>query len=74
MMKLVLFLGLLAAVQAYNYRGAIKASLLFYEAQRSGYVSNNRIPWTRDNFLKDGQDKGVNLVGGYFDGKSFYIS
>ena len=74
MMKLFLFLGLLAATQAYNYKGAIKASLLFYEAQRSGYVNGNRIAWTRNNFLNDGKDKGVNLVGGYFDGNSkFYF-
>lgn len=72
MMKAVLFLGLLAAAaQGYNYKGAIKASLLFYEAQRSGRVSNNRIRWTKNNFLNDGRDVGKNLAGGYFDGTSW---
>ena len=70
MIKLVLFIGLLAAAaQGYDYKNAIRASLLFYEAQRSGYVNNNRVKWTRDSFLNDGKDKGKRLFGGYFDGQ-----
>lgn len=51
----------------YNYTLALKKPILFYEAQRSGKLVNNRIPWRGDSFLNDAQ--GVDLTGGYFDGK-----
>ncbi len=28
----------------------------------------SQIPWRRDAFLNDGEQIGVDLVGGYFDG------
>ena len=53
----------------YNYTNAIHASLLFYEAQRSGKLpKDNRIPWRGDSMLDDGKDVGHDLSGGYFDG------
>ena len=53
-----------------NYKEVIKKSLLFYEAQRSGKLpAYNRIKWRRDSALKDGSDVGVDLTGGYYDGK-----
>ena len=54
----------------YNYKNAIHASLLFYEAQRSGKLpADNRIHWRGDSMLDDGKDVGHDLTGGYFDGK-----
>ena len=56
--------------QLTNYKDAIHKSLLFYEAQRSGKLpADNRIPWARDSALTDGSDVGVDLTGGYYDGK-----
>ena len=53
-----------------NYKEVIGLSLLFYEAQRSGKLpANNRIPYRRDSALTDGNDVGVDLTGGYYDGK-----
>jgi hypothetical protein len=62
-------LGLVSA--QYDYNLALKKSILFYEAQRSGKLTNNRIDWRGDTFLNDGSDVGVDLSGGYFDGKYF---
>lgn len=62
-------LGLASA--QYDYKLALSKSILFYEAQRSGKLpSSNRIDWRGDTFLNDGSDVGVDLSGGYFDGKS----
>ena len=48
----------------YDYGDALEKSLMFYEAQRSGYLpANNRIPWRGDSALDDA------VVGGYYDGK-----
>lgn len=62
----------------YDYNLALSKSLLFYEAQRSGALpSSNRIDWRGNTFLDDGTDVGVDLSGGYFDGKSpphFFVS
>ncbi|KAK4008784.1 endoglucanase F [Daphnia magna] len=58
-------LGLVSA--QYDYNLALKKSILFYEAQRSGKLINNRIDWRGDTFLNDGSDVGVDLSGGYFD-------
>ncbi|KAK2453747.1 glycosyl hydrolase 9C3 [Trifolium repens] len=43
-------------------------SLLFFEGQRSGVLPpNQRVEWRGDSALKDGQDVGIDLVGGYYD-------
>ncbi len=80
-MLTVLFIGLLAISTEsanidigtpgnYDYGKVIHASLLFYEAQRSGKLpANNRIPWRGDSMLDDKGDNGEDLTGGYFDGK-----
>lgn len=45
-------------------------SILFYEAQRSGKLpANNRIPWRGNSALSDGSDVGIDLTGGWYDGK-----
>ena len=53
-----------------NYKDVLHKSLLFYEAQRSGHLpADNRVPWRRDSCLTDGDDVGLDLTGGYNDGK-----
>ena len=52
----------------YNYAGVLRASLLFYEAQRSGKLpADNRVSWRGDSMLSDKGEKGEDLTGGYFD-------
>jgi hypothetical protein len=52
----------------YNYAAVLRASLLFYEAQRSGKLpANNRISWRGDSMLSDRGENGEDLTGGYFD-------
>ncbi|CAK9173536.1 unnamed protein product [Ilex paraguariensis] len=63
-----LFLVLSQGVVSINYGAALTKSLLYFEAQRSGKLPpNQRVKWRGDSGLNDGQDKGVNLVGGYYD-------
>ncbi len=53
----------------YEYDKVLHASLLFYEAQRSGKLpADNRIKWRGDSFLDDKGDSGEDLTGGYHDG------
>ncbi len=55
---------------AYDYNKVLHASLLFYEAERSGKLpTDKRIPWRGDSMLDDKGDNGEDLSGGYFDGK-----
>ncbi len=59
----------------YNYGEVLHASLLFYEAQRSGKLpADNRIYWRGDSMLHDKGENGEDLTGGYHDGiqKIFY--
>ncbi|CAG2180693.1 unnamed protein product, partial [Oppiella nova] len=52
----------------YNYSAVIHASLLFYEAQRSGKLpADKRVHWRGDSMFDDGKDVGKDLTGGYFD-------
>ncbi len=53
----------------YDYDKVLHASLLFYEAQRSGKLPpDNRIHWRGDSMLDDKGENGEDLTGGYFDG------
>lgn len=57
-----------------NYKEVIHKSLLFYEAQRSGYLpSNNRVEWRKDSALIDGSDVNIDLTGGYYDGNISFM-
>ena len=57
------------AVTRFNYADAIAKSLLFYEAQRSGVLPpEQRVKWRKDSGMFDGEDNGVDLTGGYYDG------
>ncbi|KAL2939094.1 Endoglucanase 5 [Bienertia sinuspersici] len=52
----------------FDYGDALDKSLLFFEAQRSGYLpGNQRVKWRADSGLKDGFSEQVDLVGGYYD-------
>jgi Glycosyl hydrolase family 9/FG-GAP-like repeat len=52
-----------------DYGDALSKSILFYDAQRSGYINpaTNRVPWRGDSALNDGSDVGRDLSGGYYD-------
>jgi hypothetical protein len=58
----------------YPYDQILGDSFLFFEAQRSGAITaapgGNRIPWRKDQLLKDGQDVGLDLSGGYYEAGS----
>jgi endoglucanase len=57
-----------AAVSKYNYAEALQKAIWFYDAQREGKLpATNRVPWRADSFLADGQDVGLDLVGGFAD-------
>ncbi|KAL5999027.1 Endoglucanase [Asimina triloba] len=66
---LLLLLHLVPLASAGNDYGlALSKSILFFEAQRSGYLpSNQRVTWRGDSGLHDGKASGVDLVGGYYD-------
>lgn len=54
----------------YNYGDALAKSLLFYQLQESGKLSEetlSRTNWRADSGLKDGQDNGLDLTGGWYD-------
>ncbi|KAA8520941.1 hypothetical protein F0562_011614 [Nyssa sinensis] len=69
MAPLFLLLGLLPlAFAGHDYGQALSKSILFFEAQRSGYLpSNQRVQWRGHSGLNDGKANGVDLVGGYYD-------
>ena len=53
---------------SFNYASALQKALFFYEAQRSGPLTeNNRVPWRGDSAMEDGRAEGVDLVGGWYD-------
>ncbi len=53
---------------SYDYGEVLCKSLLFYEAQQAGPLSeNNRITWRADAAMNDGSDVGIDLTGGWFD-------
>ncbi|XP_076256424.1 endoglucanase F-like isoform X2 [Rhynchophorus ferrugineus] len=55
-----------------DYKLALKYSVLYYEAQRSGKLPpNNRIKWRGDSAVDDHGDDGEDLSGGFYDGTDF---
>ncbi|GAV65778.1 Glyco_hydro_9 domain-containing protein/CBM49 domain-containing protein [Cephalotus follicularis] len=68
MSPLLLVLCLPFAFAGHDYGQALSKSILFFEAQRSGYLpSNQRVTWRANSGLNDGKASGVDLVGGYYD-------
>ena len=56
------------SAQTQDYAEALRLSLLFYEAQRSGPLpSSNRVPWRGDSSTGDRGNAGEDLTGGYHD-------
>ena len=52
----------------FDYGCVLGASMLFYEAQRSGNLpANNRISWRGDSGMLDKAPNGVPLIGGFWD-------
>ena len=56
----------------YDYGEVLKKSILFYEAQRSGWLpDNNRVHFRGHSATNDGwYDVNLDLTGGWYDGKS----
>ena len=51
-----------------NYAEALQHTLYFYEAQTSGALPlDARVEWRGDSALRDGQDVGRDLTGGWYD-------
>ena len=54
----------------YNYGEVLEKSILFFEAQRSGWLPDpNRVPWRGNSATDDGSDRDRNLEGGWYDGE-----
>ncbi|EEC78672.1 hypothetical protein OsI_18802 [Oryza sativa Indica Group] len=52
----------------HDYGMALRKSILYFEAQRSGVLPpNQRVSWRASSGLFDGKANGVDLVGGYYD-------
>lgn len=65
---MVAFWAPLLASAGHDYGKALSKSILFFEAQRSGYLPHNqRVTWRSNSGLQDGKLNGVDLVGGYYD-------
>ncbi|KAG6787244.1 hypothetical protein NC652_007336 [Populus alba x Populus x berolinensis] len=63
-----IFLSLNTRTLAFDYGDALRKSLLYFEAQRSGRLPyNQRVTWRHHSGLTDGLEQGVDLVGGYYD-------
>ncbi|CAN0908806.1 Endoglucanase 6 [Linum grandiflorum] len=56
------------AFAGHDYGQALSKSILFFEAQRSGFLPHNqRVTWRSNSGLADGKASGVDLIGGYYD-------
>ncbi|XP_023521373.1 endoglucanase 6-like [Cucurbita pepo subsp. pepo] len=65
---LLLVISVPWALGGHDYGQALSKSILFFEAQRSGYLPHNqRVNWRSNSGLQDGKASGVDLVGGYYD-------
>jgi len=57
-----LLLCLPFALAGHDYGQALSKSILFFEAQRSGYLPHNqRVTWRSNSGLNDGKASGVSL-------------
>ena len=53
----------LVSSSAHDYGQALSKSILFFEAQRSGYLpGNQRVKWRGNSGLLDGTASGVNIL------------
>ena len=51
----------------FDYPDALKKSIKFYYAQRSGIIKDKKIPWRGSSALEDKGDNEESLVGGFYD-------
>ncbi|XP_010062163.3 endoglucanase 8 [Eucalyptus grandis] len=59
---------MMVSVSGHDYGDALSKSILFFEGQRSGKLPpSQRLTWRKDSGLRDGFDKHIDLVGGYYD-------
>lgn len=62
---------IVAATAAFDYGDALDKSLLFFEAQRSGYLpGNQRVEWRANSALNDGYSQHVRTYHMYRRGCS----
>lgn len=69
MAPLFLVVGFLApvALAGHNYGDALSKGILFFEAQRSGYLpSSQRVRWRGNSGLNDGKISGVCFLFFFF--------
>ncbi len=53
--------------QGSGYARALQLGLYFFDAQQSGVLTNNRVPWRSASHLDDGLESGLDLSGGWYD-------
>ena len=54
----------------FNYKDALRKSIMFYDAQRSGKLpANNPIKWRGNSAMGDEGNNREDLTGGWYDGK-----
>ena len=65
---LLLAVGVVPLASAgHDYGKALSKSILFFEAQRSGYLpKNQRVTWRADSGLQDGKENGVTSFSPHF--------
>ncbi|XP_061173726.1 uncharacterized protein LOC133182894 [Saccostrea echinata] len=52
---------------AHDYGFILHESILFYEAQQAGYLTNNRVSWRKNATTLDRGIYGEDLTGGWYD-------
>ncbi|CAN6340421.1 unnamed protein product [Urochloa humidicola] len=68
LLALASVVGMASGAGGHDYALALKKSILYFEAQRSGVLPpNQRVTWRENSGLFDGKANGVDLVGGYYD-------
>ena len=68
----IIFLSLLQPFQTFNYWQAAEKTLQFYDAQRNGYLPNDRTTcWRYHSFLQDKGENCEDLTGGWMDAGDF---
>lgn len=61
------------AFAGHDYGQALTKSILFFEAQRSGYLPHNqRVTWRAHSGLQDGKASGVSLLSYFHHPNSFH--
>ncbi|CAN6344886.1 unnamed protein product [Urochloa humidicola] len=68
LLALASVVGMASGAGGHDYALALKKSILYFEAQRSGVLPpNQRVTWRENSGLFDGKANGLDLVGGYYD-------